>query len=312
MQVLFYWSYLFQADPVVINFDGKNGSDIFVRGLVYVNNGSKLEFCSTCGPNLGQDGRYYFGDFDGDKLTDVLFQKNSGGWVIYRSTGSGFSKLMEGSWPSYGDKITVGDFNGDGRDDLFMQSIGSGWGGYQVWLNSRALVRDGFLYRYVYKFIHGWSGNWPSWADNVVAGKFTNDSVSDILVTADRGAGATWSGWNLRKVSGKAFVEAGKGAWPSWGDRISVGKVLPEDREQILVNANFPTSSWEGFKLMSWDGSMFVEKYWAKFPSHQEKVLIGDFKNNGIGCLFVAPTAQGSGLNHPANQWVTYSFPITN
>lgn len=274
---------------------------------VYLPTGSGYTLCASCSYKYGtiRNGKYSFGDFNGDRLMDFIFQPDDvGGYEVYTSNGNtrgyystGFSKAWTGNWPSKGDKITVGDFDGNGRDDLFIQSIGSGWGGYQVHLSTGTT------------FQYGWKEGWPSWADKVVTGKFTNGYVSDILVTGDRGAGTTWGGWNLRKVGSNNFTEVARGGWPSWGERISVGKVLPEGRDQIIVNANLAYTNWNGFKLMDWNGASFVEKYSASWPSSREIIQIGNLRNNGIGDLFVSP-ADGSSASN--TEWRAYSFPITN
>jgi RHS repeat-associated protein len=62
----------------------------------------------------------YFGDFNDDGLTDLLYYDDDGAWKYRFSTGTGFeSPLSAGTLDSYSDAMIV-DYDGDGFEDILM------------------------------------------------------------------------------------------------------------------------------------------------------------------------------------------------
>ncbi len=121
----------------IIDIDGDGKNELMVTsGLfseIYEFDGDEVR--SINGNALGYPTQYhlmFFGDFNGDRKTDVLTRtdlNNQGaGWTVGRSTGKGFVEdpgffTWISSQPDIdenyeGELLLIGDYNGDGRSDI--------------------------------------------------------------------------------------------------------------------------------------------------------------------------------------------------
>jgi hypothetical protein len=80
------------------------------------------------------------GDFGGDGIADVLWQKSDGTVVIWQMNGSGavasttnLGVVNPAAWSLLG----VGDYNGDGKSDILLRSSG---GAVADWLMNGAAI----------------------------------------------------------------------------------------------------------------------------------------------------------------------------
>jgi RHS repeat-associated protein len=129
----------------VIDFDGDGKNDLMVT------NGTKTEVISfkiiypvTTDPSytnayslfenttpLNANNLIYFGDFNGDRKTDIFYRASittqSANWTLGFSNGKGF-ETQAFTFPSdripntsnySGDQISIADFNGDGKTDIY-------------------------------------------------------------------------------------------------------------------------------------------------------------------------------------------------
>jgi hypothetical protein len=106
-----------------------------------------------------------FGDFDGDRLTDV-FTTVGGRWRLSRGARAPWETLAVS--PERVDELGFGDFDGDGRTDVLRAA------------GSMLSYRPG-----------GSSGNWQPLSrssipvDNLRFGNFDGDSITDVFAIGD-------------------------------------------------------------------------------------------------------------------------------
>ena len=159
-------------------------------------------------------------DFNGDGLSDILFQNETANGAVYiwamdgtniSSVGSGMPGIAGADWAVKG----VGDFNGDGKSEIFFQNTASGgYGAVYIWaMDEGRIAGDGT------GFVA------PAGSDWVVkgVGDFNGDGKSDIVfqnIASADGAVYIWSmdgttilnnGSGLPGVAGKDWVIKGVG-----------------------------------------------------------------------------------------------------
>jgi FG-GAP-like repeat len=136
------------------DFDGNGTSDVFLRNSstgenrVWLMNGTTVTSFVTLVtvPVGGAAGwNYAFGDFNGDRRTDLLWRNNTTGdtalWLEVASGGSGPVFNVPVTWT-----VDVADFNGDGRTDLFWRNVNqpttaATYGQNAIWImNGRTVV----------------------------------------------------------------------------------------------------------------------------------------------------------------------------
>lgn len=107
------------------DFDGDGTQDLFLAtgAAWYYAPAGKVEW-RFLNARTEKIGVLLFGDFDGDKRTDVFTQHNESQWDVSWGGASSW-EMVNGSGPLLG-KVAIGDFNGDGRDDVFYAD-GARW-----------------------------------------------------------------------------------------------------------------------------------------------------------------------------------------
>lgn len=82
--------------------------------------------------------KLHFGDFNGDRKTDILKVNWGDNWTIFQGYGDGFKDGITLSVENIEfDIFYPGDFNGDGRTDLMVSpnyAAGGSWIGVKIWL----------------------------------------------------------------------------------------------------------------------------------------------------------------------------------
>lgn len=192
----FYAGTIANADMInVLDFDGDGKMEI----LVTVNNQTFILSLQRISPNSGyyfsasvlytttaitKDTKYFIGDFNADRKTDLLIRNVNGTWNILYSTGTAFlstpfsfNQNVAYSNNSITDKILVADFNGDGKADILH--------GYSVWINGTASTSK--LSLYYAKGISTSSFYYEQYdydkllGADLVPGDFNGDGRTDIL-----------------------------------------------------------------------------------------------------------------------------------
>ena len=149
-----YAETILNSDQInTIDFDGDGKNELFVtKGQTsYILSFEKVSSVSyncilVASTNLVTNTSKYFpGDFNGDKKTDILVRSSNGSWNILFSTGTDFivvpfsfnqTVLMNGNYTD--DKIVVADYNGDGKSDIVH--------GFPVWVNGTSTTSKFSLY----------------------------------------------------------------------------------------------------------------------------------------------------------------------
>ena len=206
-------------------------------------------------------------DFNGDGLSDILWQNTSGQAAVWEMDGTsqiaGGSALVGGNPGPSWKEIGTGDFNGDGHSDILWQNTS---GQAAVWELNGATVSAAAL-------IGGNPG--PSWKE-IGTGDFNGDGHSDILWQNASGQAAIWEMNGTNRVAGGS-QPVGANPGPSWKE-IGTGDFNGDGKSDILwQNANGQAAIWEmnGTNVI---GSALVGA--NPGPSWKE-VGTGDFNGDG-------------------------------
>ena len=205
-----------------------------------------------------------------------LLQKEKFNWQNRKEIG--FDELPLASWPGSTENIYPGDFNGDGRTDFLVQanrSLGTSWGGYRIFLG----IGDG-SFRQVYK------GGWPNWGESISMGDFNADGKTDLLVTANRRLGITWSGHKVLLSNGNgSFRQAHHSTNPeiSFHSKLHLGDFDGDGNTDILVTANRHLGfKWKGYKVYLSNGQgSFSLAHRNNSLGFGENFRPGDFNGDG-------------------------------
>lgn len=149
-----YAETILNSDQInTIDFDGDGKNELFVTKdqTTYILSFKRISSDSydcnfvTSTNLVTNTSKYFPGDFNGDKKTDILVRSSNGSWNILFSTGTDFivvpfsfnqPVLMNGSYTD--DKIVVADYNGDGKSDIVH--------GFPVWVNGTSNTSKFSLY----------------------------------------------------------------------------------------------------------------------------------------------------------------------
>ncbi len=186
----YYARTIAEADKLnVFDFDGDGRVDILVTkgGTSYVVSVNDLSpstgylygaVIKNTDSEITVDSKVFFGDFNGDKKTDILVRNNNATWKTLYSIGLNFVSV-----PFYfnnpvnleNGKIIVSDFNGDGLSDIVHAfNEGSSTGKISAYFSKGSVGANAFYNeQYYYNYIF-------TGADLIV-GDFNGDGRSDIM-----------------------------------------------------------------------------------------------------------------------------------
>ena len=191
-------------------------------------------------------------DFNGDGLSDILWQNTNGMPAIWQMSGTTWlsgAGLSSNPGPTW-HMIDSGDFDGDRKADILWQNDN---GQPAIWLMDGYLTKIGSGV--------GSINPGPGW--NVVStGDFNGDGRSDILWQADNGQPAIWlmNGLTVIAEGGVGFNPG-----PSW-HVIDAGDFNHDGRSDILwQNANGQPAIWlmNGLSVIGEGGVGFnPSAYW--------------------------------------------------
>jgi len=144
----FYSGTVAEADKIsIIDFDGDGKMEVvltknqltYILAIDGISPTTGYNFTATLLHITGaitKDSKYFSGDFNGDKKTDILVKiSNNASWNILYSTGKIFNSIpfnfnqtvqLTGNYAD--NKIIIGDFDGDGKTDILH--------GYNVFVNN--------------------------------------------------------------------------------------------------------------------------------------------------------------------------------
>jgi len=198
-----------------------------------------------------QDYDLYFGDFNGDGKTDVLYIAKSPTGIsgINLSDGNGPNIPLQ-SWQStylginwFGNQFTVivADFNGDGKADVLLQNNVSG-NSYLLFANAQ-----GMLTGISQQIAQNTAGlDWSAAQHHLVAGDFTHAGQADLFFQATNPAGT---------------------------NAVMLSSTNPTTRGQFTATA--PEESWS-------DGYLGF-----KWATNEALIYAGDFNGDGYTDLLI-------------------------
>ena len=193
------------------DFDGDGFNDFFTTAdntwLMYSTQTKAWHTLNTSSYPLAN---LAFGDFNGDKKTDVLgISDSKNGWVVSWSGTSAWQKInskLSSKIKSF--KIT--DVNGDGKDDVVLVeaklvSSSNPAQGYYIYTNISLSGQTNWIKkRHHMPYKNGWEGSQPL---KYFIGKFDNQAGADLLVvdTLRNGYLSSSFNTNLQKHSVEFF-----------------------------------------------------------------------------------------------------------
>ncbi|GAB3721177.1 hypothetical protein GCM10027594_01480 [Hymenobacter agri] len=171
--------------------------------------------------------------------------------------------------PSWGEKYYVGDFNGDGMRNEFCtianKAVGVDWQGIKMY--SVTLAPGSSLLNTECQGQLPYNNNWtPSWGECIYVGDFNGDLKDDIIATANKSLGTDWQGYRVLTnnygsgVYGFITKDVAGGneqcAFPSWGERFSIGDYNGDGASDFVVTANSGLGiNWPGWAMYRSNGS---------------------------------------------------------
>lgn len=285
-------------------------------------------------PRLTAKVRFSAGDFDGDKLADVLSRESDGSLMLYaglpgnrldnpRQVGSG--------WNIFNAITGISDFDGDGRGDILARTsdgdlllypgngkdgflasrqIGSGWQGFSNIIgvgdfdgdarpDLMATKPDGTLWLYP----SDGKGGFRAWSQ---VGSGWNGFTS---ITSDGSFGGAGAGLLARASDGTLYLYPGNG-WGGFGPRVAVGSgwnsvgdlvsgqdFTADQRTDVLA-----VTSSGSMRLYPGDGSGFADRLaigagWGQFAQVWEA---GDFDGDAVADILARGT-DGTLWLYPGN-----------
>lgn len=249
---------------------------------------------------IEEDDKFYFGDFDGDGLDEIMACKTDPSNTLmslyeFDNTIEKWSQLWtndgdpNSAIAAYRDNFIVGDFDGDGDDDL----LGNGSNG---WIT---------MFRYISNGSGGMDWSWWFSTGNCSQGTSPILSYSDVLYTIDRNGDGTDEVFGADLTSNTSAMLsfdpncACAGCWsveyanPSThgiasylGAQGIVGDFTSDAGEEIMFFDAWATifdfsstsTSW------SWSTSGATQIDGWNYPfSSNEAIVTGEFDNNGDG-----------------------------
>jgi len=283
--------------------------------------------------------RFKFGDFDGDRRTDIYYVRGRGETkedTIYLSNGNGTYRTVTGLTTEVGSsasranidlsRIQIADFNSDGMSDVYYVR---GWGTKETdtiyyFRNRTNSPGEDFYYEVS-------SGIRSSIASNstdagidisrIKFGHFNKDGLLDIYHVGERGA-ATTDTIHLSKGNG-TYVNVGGLSTPvSANDeraKVDVARIMPIDFNGDGVSDIYYVNGWGGEAVDTvhlFDGiDSFTEIDGAnsRIENNSEKALknlsglhFGDYTGDGKIDLFERKLREGdtSYASNPDGYWI--------
>jgi autotransporter-associated beta strand protein len=210
-------------------------------------------------------------DFNGDGLSDILWQNTDGTAAIWEMNGTALTNSAVvanpgASWAAVG----TGDFNGDGDADILLQNTN---GSVAVWeMKGTDLVSSAVV-----------ANPGASWTA-VGTGDFNGDGLSDILLQNTNGSVAIWEMNGTDLVSSAVVADPG----PSW-KAVGTGDFNGDgDADILLQNTDGSVAIWE----MS--GTDIVSSAVVADPGPSWKAVgTGDFNGDGDADILLQNTSSG-------------------
>lgn len=117
----------FSALPGDFNGDGLTDLVQVISGGCGIRFGRGMGLSSVV-PGPACVGLPFVVDYDADGLSDLLINNGSANWMVSRSTGNGFSALIDTGLPvSSGEQVRIADVNGDGLQDTVRADVSNVW-----------------------------------------------------------------------------------------------------------------------------------------------------------------------------------------
>jgi hypothetical protein len=212
-------------------------------------------------------------DFNGDTLSDILWQNTSGQAAIWEMNGTTLidqQAVGANPGPSW-QAIGTGDFNGDGHADILWQNTS---GQVAIWeMNGTTPIDQQAVA----------ANPGPTWRA-IGTGDFNDDGHSDILWQNTSGQVAIWE-MNGTNMIGSAVVANPGAGWTAVGTGDFNGD---GDADILLQNSDGQVAIWE------MNGTDLVSSAVVADPGASWKAVgTGDFNGDGLSDILLQNRSSG-------------------
>lgn len=233
----------------------------------------------------------YVGDFDGDGVSDTVYQRSSGNWLLGSTNGAQDVATTAWGFSSPDERLSevlVADFTGDGLTDLAMLSEAGDW---QLLASSPA----GFVNQ-------PWGSQPPEDWTSFQTGDFDGDGGADII--AEQADGSLW----VRLALDKELVMA---MWDRpnsnvAGSELHIGDYNGDGVDDV-ARRDAASGAW---RVSESTGTAFESRSWSvASPVEFERVLVADINGDGLSDLIgrtsdnVWLAEQSTGVSFESRVW---------
>ena len=159
------------------------------------------------------------GDFDGDRRTDVIWNRPQGDMQFWRGDGSNFaSRQYFAQYPVDWTLIGTEDIDGDGKSDLIWHRARDGLLAYWI-MNGPQIIRHGSIAA---------GGSWRI----IAVDDFNGDGKADLIWNRPQGDMQYWAGDGAKFCAtavlchlseGMEFADGGRRRW-GWSSRFTLAQ----------------------------------------------------------------------------------------
>ncbi len=226
------------------------------------------------------------GDWDSDGIRDevMLWDVDSGNWVLQNWTNGDSLNARIGSWARGYDEIVAGDWDRDGEfDDMIIWDRDTGKYVIQTWNGYEHTYRGG--------------GQWARGYTQMIAGDFNGDGFVNDTMLWSQSTGK----WTLQRWQNFRWAFSGSGTWARGYDELIVGDWSAGGDFDETILWDRQTGRWS---MQTWSNFRWRYARSGQWSTGTNVVAPGDYDTDGrVDDIFLYNSSNGT--------WTVWSFHRT-